>query len=142
MEQLTGVPTQYEVKRNYRFEFVFPEEFGIESWLIKSVTLPHFQIQKNGDNQVGYIRLSFINPIEPSTDIKLFNNFIIENKTNFECELYLLNSIGERICKWVLIIESILDINFGKLDYTDDSLNEITMNLWIDKAILTNILEK
>jgi hypothetical protein len=63
MEQLRGVPMQYEVKRNNRWEFVFPEEFGIKSWLCQSVNLPNFIFAEKGEKNLDFITLRLINPI-------------------------------------------------------------------------------
>ena len=139
MEQLRGVPTQYEVKRNNRWEFVFPEEFGIKSWLCQTVNLPNFILGEKSEKTLDYIKLRLINPITIPTDIILFNNFINENKYNFECRLYLLDPVGERVTKWTLLIKEVSQINFGNLNYGDDSLNEIEMVLTVDKATITNV---
>lgn len=130
------IPFQYEVKRTNRWRFDFPIEFDIESWLIQSVSLPKFTKDEKGNFTEFKMSLTFINPIGPSSDTKIYQNFITKNKKDFECKLFLLDPTGEKVSLWDLKINDLISIDFGQLDYGDDSINIIEIILNVEKAIL------
>lgn len=130
------IPNQYEPIRNCRFEFKLPKEFGIENWLIQSVSLPKFSKDENGNFIEYKMLVTFINLIGPSAAQKIFHNFIVENKNNFDCELSLLDPTGIEVSLWEIKINDVISIDFGQLDYDNDSINIIEMILNVEKAIL------
>lgn len=129
-------PFQYEVIRNNRFRFEFPEEFDIQSWLIQSVSLPKFTKDEKGNFVEFKIKIIFINPIGPGADQKLIQNFIYDKKNNFDCKIFFCDPTGVDVGLWEIGINNVDSIDFGTLDYGDGSINNIEMILNVEKAIL------
>lgn len=113
--------TGLEPKKNNRFIVHFPSEFDIHEWSVQKINKPKF-INGGWDN----IRIDFIDMISPSVSKSLFKIIdIISNKTNdsktlFEFKFNSLDPVGCIIDEWIISVESILTINFGELDYSDD----------------------
>ena len=116
------------VKTVNRFAVEFPEEFGIKLWSVTSSDKPRFS---NGEWE--NIKVTFHDFIEPSTSQALFRvvNFLKTNKdvVKFEFKINSLDPTGVVVEQWVIRVKNVLTINFGELDYKNDSFQELTLIL-------------
>lgn len=114
--------TSIEAKRNNRFSIEFPEEFDIKFWTVAKLNMPRYTDHKWED-----IKIHFIDPIDPSTSQGLYRivDFLHKNnnKKSFEIKIKMLDPIGTVIETWIVSVEKVLTINFGELDYSDDSIH-------------------
>lgn len=109
-------------KRKYNFTFSFPEEFNFN--YIKSITKPKFRKDGWGD-----IEIELLDEDDNSQLNKVYQLIdIIDNKKDedegFPFNLIILNSYGEEVENWKIIIEEIIEVDFGYCDYYD-STNQI-----------------
>ncbi len=119
----------YEPKRNYRFTVNFPEEFNIDSFLVKSITMPTLS---NGT--CGSIEMKFMDVIGKSISQKLYDLYEKFKKTLsdsekgiFSFEIAILDPVGAPLETWKIDVETIKSINYGTLDYSDDGISEVIM---------------
>ncbi len=142
----TKIPVPYEAKKNNRFILILPEKLGIPIYMVKSVERPSVRMEK-GLAIWKSMEFSFYDPIGPSTTQKLWDlylaitdgdfkdivhdeilNLIRENlkeiKDGFDIKLQLLGPVGDIVEEWDLLGCKIQRIDFGTLDYSDDSVVE------------------
>ena len=129
MKHKFELPAQLEPKRNNRFIVEFPKEFDIESWMANKVSKPKYYIDTSKKDANGIwhdIKISFIDPIEPSTSERLFKLIdIFKNKKEgefFAIKIKTVDPVGEEVEMWVIKAEELLSIDFGELDYNDNSI--------------------
>lgn len=120
----------YEPKKNNRFLVEFPERFGIHPHSIKKISKPKFT-----DGKWENIRVDFIDFIGPSTSQKLFNivEFLKKNESEdkklFDIKIKSLDPIDVVVEEWLVLVEKVLTINFGELNYGDDGMQQIYLIL-------------
>lgn len=114
----TILPIQFEPKRNNRFIVLFDKSINLPSWSVQKINKPKFT-----NNEWDNIKIDFIDPIGPSTSSKLFELCKTKNK-DFTFEIISLDPTGVEIEKWLIVVENILTINFGDLDYSDDDIQK------------------
>lgn len=131
-------PFQYEYKRINRFMVEFPEELGLESWMVQNISKPKFE-----NNKWQNIEIDFIDPIGPSASqklhelIRLNNNkkfqildlFKKHKKPIFEFTILALDPTGVEVEKWIICVKAILYVDFGKFDYNNDNITHLKMIL-------------
>lgn len=130
------VPVLLEIKRENRFIVEFPKEFDIESWLVRSISRPHFK-----NNKWENIEMTFMDPIGPSTSERLFKLinkykkkglFSFLKKDIFTFQIQSLDPVGQVVETWSVDVKELVSVDFGKYDYgvkDEDSLQIIKMIL-------------
>ena len=119
------MPTQIEPKKVNRFIVDFPEKFEIEPWTVQKIDKPNFT-----ENKWENIRVDFIDPIGPSASKGLYKiiKFLEENKNSnnkmFDIFIKSLDPTGVVVEEWVVSVQDVLTINFGKLDYGNDDIQK------------------
>ncbi len=117
-----------EFKKVNRFTVEFPEDFGVKIWSVTSSDKPRFS-----DGEWENIKVTFHDFIEPSTSQALFRvvKFLKTNKdvVKFEFKINSLDPTGVVVEQWVIRVKNVLTINFGELDYKNDSFQELTLIL-------------
>ena len=137
------VPLEHEPKKQNRFSLIFPTEIGIESYLVQTVSRPSATINmKSYKAKWDNMRISFVDPIGPSTSSKIYNwmklqeksritrlqekifSFFCKNIKNKKIKLILqaLDPTGIEIERFVLNDCEIVEVNFGNNDYTSEEL--------------------
>jgi len=147
---LMQFPAPYEPKRNNRFILQLPEELGIEEWLVQSVPRPRLRGRTehiNGGYDFPPFWIRFRDPIGPSTSQKLWDLYMGLNTSNLENDmvheatiedlrtrfdnirrfgmnmnLKMLDPTGVVVEHWEILGCTVLDFDFGNLDYGDDSV--------------------
>jgi len=154
------MPLPYEPKRKNRWILRFPDDLGIQEWWLSRAARP--TIHQN-EVEIPFINTStwvlgrFIwnaipmtmrDAIGPSTaqvimDWIRLHSESVSGRQGYaagykkDVELEMLDPTGVAVEKWVLQNSWLSnDTNFGDLDYSQDALAEITMNLRFDRAIL------
>jgi len=145
MEQIRGVPFQYEPKRENRFFCEFPAELGIEVWKIQAfkrpsmkinkVVIPYFNTERYVAGKFNWdeMELTFIDPIGPSTSQQLMEWVRLHAESLTGREGYaagyqktlLLKSTdptGLEIEKWSLTDCQIVSFDAGSNDYSSDAI--------------------
>lgn len=126
-------PLMYEPKRNNRFIVEFPEEFGIQPFVIQSVTKPKLIIDKWQE-----ITITMIDIIGPSTTTGVLNMVThcqsksksFFKKTNlFTFYITSLDPTGVEIETWSIDVKKLLSVDFGKIHYGDDGIQMVTIKL-------------
>jgi hypothetical protein len=146
------IPIPYEPKRNNRWILELPEELGIDSWMVKSVPRPRLRARTehiNGGYDSPPFWIRFMDPIGPSVTQKLWDLYLGINNSNLEddmvhgvilenlrtrfdgirrngvdMKLKMLDPTGVVVESWDIDGCRILDFDFGRLDYGDDSPSE------------------
>lgn len=160
MEKFKPVPMEQEPKRNNRFVVEFPTEFGIESFLVQSVTRPKLTISQveipymntsyniAGKHSWEDFTITLIDVIGPSTTQGVMNmimhcktqklNFLKEelegnsdfrNRILFTFSIKSLDPTGVEVEIWTVDVEELLAVDFGNCNYSDSSLQMITVKL-------------
>lgn len=154
------VPIDQEPKRNNRFVLEFPTELGIESYLVNTSGKPVLNINSiempfiNGSQFVSgravwqAFEITFIDVIGPSTTQKLMEwvrlhfetatgrmGYAIGYKKNLV--LKALDPTGVEVEKWTLVGSQITSANFGNFDHSDDGVAMVTINIQMDKCLLS-----
>jgi len=130
------VPVEHEPKRNHRYIVDFPENLYIEPYLVQKISRPKITFI-DGKPQYSNITMELIDLIGPSTSFKIFNMIGLteekfESKTTngiFTFTLFTLDPVGVPIEKWVIEIDSVVSVDFGNCNYSDDDLQRITLVL-------------
>jgi len=150
-KEFKRVPPESEPKRNCRFYVEFPEEFNIESFVVRSATKPKL---KNGEWQD--IEITFMDLVgPPSTAHRIMNlvNVCIIRKSKqsfvekFLCipllkiEMKSLDPTGVEIEKWIVDIGKIISVDFGNFDYGSDDIQKIKIVLRPTDCKLENQIE-
>ena len=141
----------FEPKRNNRFILTLPEKMGIPIYMVKSASRPSVRMNK-GIAVWESMEFSFYDPIGPSTTQKLWDLYLAitdgdfkgivhdeilnsikeelkDIKDGFDVNLKLLDPTGVTVEEWELIGCKIERINFGTLDYSDNSVVEPRMTI-------------
>lgn len=130
--------THFEFKSNQRFILRFPEEFGLNEFMVKSTSRPKMSMMENGYPirrlEWEDIEIIFHDLITPSTSQRMIE--IIENQRhNFTYSLQMLGPVGDVVEQWD-IIGFISSIDFGVLDYSSNNLAEIKMTFKPNQCVL------
>lgn len=114
------------LKKNNNFLIEFPDVFDIRPWTVQTANKPKFT-----NNKWEEIKISFIDLIGPSTSQSLVKmvDFLIDkekqkNNYLFEIKIKTLDPTYKCIEEWVILVDKVLTINFGDLNYGDDSMQE------------------
>lgn len=158
-DMLIKMPLQFEPLRSNRWVMRFPSDLGISEWMLSKAKRPSI---KQGSTEIQFlntstwvagrytwesIQVTFRDPIAPSASQALMEwiRLISESASGRQgyaagykrdVELEMLDPNGVSVQKWILKNAWISDCNFGDLDYSQDSLADITATLVIDYAIL------
>lgn len=113
-----------EPKLKNRFLIRFSENFGFKDWTFTKTNRPI--ITNTGNrfvwNEINLILYDTINPSASECVMKL-----IENNKPFDYFMDILDPTGVVIEKWKICGCVITYVNFGELDYSNNSLAEISM---------------
>jgi soluble cytochrome b562 len=147
-----------EPKKQNRFYVTLQKELDIPEWVIKSAERPKFKF--NGYHLIPEpIKLSFYDPISPSTTQRLWEILIgisdIESGTQveehlkveyqkefkditngFDYTMEILDPIGHTVEKWEIKKAIIKNIDFGSFSWDKDDPCEITMTVLPSKVTL------
>lgn len=160
MSDIIGkIPTPFEPLRKNRFILRFPSSLGINEWYVTSTSRPTVTINSvevpflNTSTYVAgrfnweTIDATFKDPIGPSASQALMEwirlcaesvtgrmGYSAGYKKNIDLEL--LDPPGAVVQKWRLEGVFITSANFGSLDYSDDAIADISVQLRPDRCIL------
>jgi hypothetical protein len=135
---LNKMPVPYEPKLNNRFIVNF-EKDTLPSWVFKNITRPSIKLIEKRVFGFTYkreykwddIEFEVYDPIGPSSAQTIHFQLLNLEKPfkSFNFELYLLDPTGVNIEKWDIIDCTIKSINYGKLEYKDDSISTIKVKI-------------
>ena len=138
LKEINNEPTTefLDVKTNNRFLVIFPEEFGVKPFYVKSIKRPKmvakhkkmFGILCYVNSEVSPVEVEMIDLIDDNKlNVKI--NDIFQSNKFFEFKIQILTPHGlvteEMIFKHCFISE----IMFSPLSYSDDSLSTITLKI-------------
>lgn len=143
------VPVQQEPKRINRFCLEFPEIYGIESYLVQSISPLTGRIDKNGNFIWDDIIIEFINIIGPSTERAIYNMinsfskkknilhfFKNQKKERLILNLLILDPVGVTVESWLITVDKIVKAKFGEFDYSKDNLSKCSLTLKLSNCTL------
>ena len=156
---LMKMPVPYEPKRQNRFIFRFPSSLGINEWYVTSASRPSAKINAveipflntstfvAGRFNWDTLQVTFKDPIGPSAAQALMEWFRLHAESvtgrmgyaagyKKDVELEMLDPTGVVVEKWILQGTFLTDLNFGTLDYNQDSIATIQATLRMDRCIL------
>lgn len=113
--KITGLPPYpLEYKWGNRFQVILPEIFGIDSFLIKSITRPSYDLL---NSRWSDIKIEFYDLVAPSTTKKLINLIKLgyDGLFGLNVVLNLLDSKGETIELWDISIKELVKVDLGSL---------------------------
>ena len=131
------VPVEHEPKRNNLFTVEFPDEFGIESFLVKKINRPKL-VLLNDRYEWENFNIEFYDTIGLSMSksmIKLIQfcadkkSILNNNRPLFNFSIKSLDPTGVEIEEWVIEVEDLLKVDFGDCDYSDDGLQIVSIVL-------------
>ena len=156
---LLKMPNVYEPKKKNRFLIRFPSDLGVQEWYVESAKRPSIQTNSveipflntstwvAGSYKGQEMQVTFRDPIGPSATQALMEwirlcdesvtgrqGYAVSYKRDIELEM--LDPTCVCVQKWILRNSWISQCNFGSLQYSDDSLADITATIVIDYAIL------
>jgi hypothetical protein len=118
---------QYEPKRQNRFMLEFPDELGLDSWMVNTASKPTYR-----KNRWDNMEITFKDPIGPSSSQQLFKliSFIEKVKEGLPSEQPLfiykiisLDPTGVTVETWEIGVKDVISIKFGqKLDYASNEM--------------------
>lgn len=150
------LPNRFEPKRGYRWVLAIE---GIDSFLIKGTARPTFTIASTkidfinsyryvaGKADMGNIQVTLHDPIAPSGAQQVMEWI----RTHYESvsgragyadfykrdlQLKMLDPIGTVVELWDIKGAFITNAGFGQLDYSNESIMEISLTLQFDNCIL------
>jgi hypothetical protein len=155
---LMKMPSPFEPLRSNRFILRFPSSMGINEWYVMSTKRPSAKIASieipflNTSTYVAgrfvwdEIPVTFKDPIGPSATQALMEwfrlhaesvtgrmGYAVSYKKNVELEM--LDPTGVVVQKWILEGTFLTSLDFGTLDYSQDSIASITCSLRMDRCI-------
>lgn len=124
-----------EYMRQNRFLFVFPENLGIPSFLVRSATRLSCSII-NGVMVWNDLEIKFVNAINPSIQ-RFFYDMIRNNTiTNvMEIKIQMLDPVGSIVNEW-MVNGYISELNFGEVDYSSDSISAAELKMVVNHVFL------
>lgn len=156
---LNRMPAPYEPKRKNRFLLRFPSELGIQEWWLTSANRP--KVSQNvveipflntstwvaGRFTWDSISVTFRDPIGPSASQALMEWFRLHSESvtgrqgyaagyKKDVELEMLDPTGVVVEKWIMQGIVLGNLDFGSLDYSDDALADVTVDMQPDRCIL------
>ena len=146
----------WEPKKKHQF---IMEIEGIPAYLIKSsnkpslengeITLDHINVQRyvKGKSKWNTLSISLYDPIVPSAGQAVMDWVRLHHESatgrdgyssmyKKEITLTSLSPLGEKVEEWILKGAFITSTNFGSLDWTAESVVEISLSLRYDWAFL------
>lgn len=158
-DMILKMPLTYEPLKQNRWIMRFPSDLGIQEWCMKSARRPKITQNTNeikflntrtmvlGSYQWDDIQITLRDPIGPSTSQALMEWVRLHSESvtgrqgyaagyKRDVELDMLDPTGVVVSKWILKNVFLGDVDFGTLDYDQDTLMEITATLKMDYAIL------
>ncbi len=131
-----NVPIRFEPMRVNRFLVTFPESFNISPYFVRMVNRPSMRVHPHGLHEWDDIEITLYDPISPSMSqnvFELMNSDLIIQPMTFLIQM--LDPTGVTVSEWS-IWGRVSSINYGMLDYSDDSTSEIKMTISVNNAIL------
>jgi hypothetical protein len=131
-----GIPFPYEPMRTNRFIVIFPETFNISPYFVRMVNRPSMRIQQHGQHEWEDIEITLYDPISPSMSQNIFqlmNSDLITQPMTFLIQM--LDPTGVIVSEWS-IWGRVSSIDYGMLDYNDDSTTEIKLTISVSNVIL------
>ena len=131
------VPVQNEPKLYNNFELIFPEETGIPSYMVQTFEKPKFKASIKENHNPEYntyeitggswlpIKVKILENIDNST-LKGVQH-LIKNKFNMK-----LNELDGPECvlnTWLITECRVVSVDYGNLDYGNDDLSMITVEI-------------
>jgi hypothetical protein len=156
---LLKMPLNYEPLRKNRWLLRFPADLGIQEWWCKSASRPKITQESKaiefintetyvvGRYKWNSIQVVLRDPIGPSASqavmewVRLHSESVTGRQGyaagyKRDVELEMLDPTGVVVSKWILKNCMITEAEFGCLDYSQDDLAEITLNIQMDYCIL------
>jgi hypothetical protein len=156
---LLKMPVPYEPKKKNRFILRLPARLGINEWTVVTTVRPKMTITPvemhflntstfvAGKFKWESMNISFRDPIGPSMAQAIMEwvRLHAESVTGRmgyaagykqDIELELLDPTGVNVEKWILQGCMITSADFGDLDYSNDEVANIDLNIQPDRCIL------
>ena len=156
---LLKMPLNYEPLRKNRWLLRFPADLGIQEWWLKGAKRPSIKQEGKeipflntstwvvGRYTWDEMQITLRDPIGPSASqavmewVRLHSESVTGRQGyaagyKRDVELEMLDPTGVVVSKWILKNTMVTSADFGDLDYSQDDLAEITLNLRFDYAIL------
>lgn len=157
---LINSPMEYEPLRKNRFIVRFPSDLGIQSWWVQSANRPTITMNAT---EIPFINTStwvvgryiweafditLRDPIGPSASQAVMEWVRLESESatgrqgyaisyKRDLTIEMLDPTGAAVSLWVCKNCMPVTVNFGDLDYGDDSLSTITINIRPDYCLLS-----
>ena len=157
---LLKMPVEYEPLRKNRFLIRFPSDLGINEWWVSTASRPtitqtetEIPFLNTSSWVVGryiweQINVTLKDPIGPSASqavmewVRLHSESVTGRQgyaAGYKRDLILemLDPTGTAVSQWILKSCMVVSAAFGELDYGDDGLSEITLQLRPQYCILS-----
>jgi hypothetical protein len=157
---LLKMPVEYEPLRKNRFLLRFPSDLGINEWWVSTASRPtitqtetEIPFLNTSSWVVGryiweQINVTLRDPIGPSASqavmewVRLHSESVTGRQgyaAGYKRDLILemLDPTGTDVSQWILKSCMVVSAAFGELDYGDDGLSEITLQLRPQYCILS-----
>jgi len=126
--------TAFEPKQSNRWVVKFPEDFGIESWMVNHVSPVVYDAEKR---EWSDITITLYDAIPKSTS-KVFSDLIEEGRFyNFLLQMTMLDPVGDDVEDFNFVECNIKTIDFGHTDYNMKEFKVITLIVSYKKCIVS-----
>lgn len=110
------LPTVYEPKRSYQWILAVDD---IDSFIVKRLELPKWTAVEGKPVLLTPMLVEFYDPIVPSGAQQVMAACMKSSVTPLELSVKLLDSVGTVVQLWKLSGATVLEVDFGNLDYAD-----------------------
>jgi len=137
-------PIELEPKRENRFILEFPSEFGIESYLVQTVSKPRLTYHDKNNYTWGHISIEMLDvagELSPSVGLLKIIDHCKNKKNKFSNKgvtdpnkqvLFIftikdLDPTGITIETWTIKVKEVVSVSFGENDYGSSELQKIKL---------------
>jgi hypothetical protein len=124
---LRETPPSYELKKEKRFRVEFPEDWNLPSWLVHSCDSPSLKLVSgafNSEYKWQPITITFVDPIGPSSSLRLFDLAHANKFENGMFNIVLLDPNLNEVSRWSVEIDKVIEIGFGShLEHGSDGFS-------------------
>jgi len=137
IEEFKVIDDKKEPKIKRGFEFLFPENLGIPSYLIQTVERPSAKLNSFKKLEWNPIEIQMLETTDNSTlkgVMKIQEPDLIDK--GFNCKLRDLDFTGVTLNEWTLLNCRIESVHYGHLDYASSSLTLISIQIKPEKCTI------
>lgn len=125
--------TEFDPKQSNRWLVKFPEEFGLDEWMVKHVTPIIYNPEKRKWDD---ITITLWDAVHKSTSKRISKLIEDGRMYNFNLKMIILDPVGENIEEFYFELCNITNIDFGVTDYEVSDFKVVTLGIKFKKCVI------